>query len=56
MTQVNSLDPEVQIKDTEHVIKNKLTKTLPELKGFKFVTTLVSVLKKIGSENKQLLL
>ena len=37
---------ELQLKDTESAIKNKLKKSLTELRGLKFVTTLVLVLKK----------
>ena len=50
---LNSLEPELQLKDTESAIKNKLKKKLPELRGSKFVTTLVLVLKKIENEDKQ---
>ena len=49
---LNSSDPELQHKDTESAIKNKLKKLLSELKGFKSVITLVLVLKKIESEDK----
>ena len=38
---MNFFNPELQFKDTESVIKNKLKQLLAELKGFKFVTTLV---------------
>ena len=55
----NFLNPELQLKDTESPIKNKLKKLLSELKGFKFVTTLFLVFKtlflvfkKIQSEDK----
>ena len=48
---LNSFNPEVQLKDTESAIKSKLIKLLALLKGFKFVTTLVLVFKKI-EENK----
>ena len=37
----NSFDPEIQLKNKEPVIKEKLRDLLPELIGFKFVTTLV---------------
>ena len=43
---------ELQLKDTESAFKNKLKKLLTELTGFKFVTTLALVLKKIESEDK----
>ena len=39
-------NPEPQIKDTEPEIKNKLIDLLTEIKGFKFVTTLVLEFKK----------
>ena len=39
---LNSFNPELQPSDTECAIKNKLKDILIELKGFKFVTTLVS--------------
>ena len=43
---LRSFNPELQLKDTEHVIKNKLKQLLPELRKFKFVVTLV-LFKKI---------
>ena len=43
---LNTFNPEVQLKDTESAIKNKLKKSLNELRGFQFVTTLVFALKK----------
>ena len=49
---VNSFNPELRLKDTEFVIKNKLKKLLHKLKGFKFVTTIVLVFKKIARNNK----
>ena len=49
---LNSLNPELQLKDIESAIKNKLIKLLTQLKGFKFVTTLVLAFKKIESEDK----
>ena len=42
-------NPELQLKDTESLIKSKLIKLLTQLKGFKFVTTLVLVFQKIES-------
>ena len=48
---LNSFNPELQLKDTESVIKNNLKKLLSELRGFKFVTTLVLVFKKKESED-----
>ena len=48
-----SFNPELQLKDTESAIKGKLiVDLLAQLKGFKFVTTLVLVIKKIESEDK----
>ena len=49
---LNSFNPEIQLKDTESEIKNKLKKILSKLSGFNFVTTLVLVFKKIESEDK----
>ena len=47
-----SLNPGLQLKDTESAIKNKLTKLLTQLKGFKFVTTLLLVFENIENEDK----
>ena len=41
----------IQLKDTESAIKSKLIELLNQLKGSKFVTTLVSVFKKIERED-----
>ena len=49
---LNSFDSKLQLKDTESTIKSKLKKLLSELKGIKFVITLVLVLKKIENEDK----
>ena len=49
---LNSFNPELQLKDTESAIKSKLIELLTQLKGFKFVTTLVLVFKKIESKDK----
>ena len=49
---LNFFNPELQLTDTESAIKNKLKKRLSELRGFKFVTTLALVFKKIESEEK----
>ena len=49
---LNYFDPEVQFKDTESKIKNKLKKSLTELRGFKIVTTLVLAFQKIESDSK----
>ena len=42
----------MQLQHTDSAIKNKLKKQLTELRGFKFVATLVLVLKKIEREDK----
>ena len=49
---LNSFNLEQQLKDTESAIKNKLADLLTQLKGFKFVTTLVLVFKKIENDYK----
>ena len=41
MLKLNFLNPELQLKDTKPTIKKKLNTLLSELKGFKFVITLV---------------
>ena len=46
------LYPELQLKDNESVIRNKLKDLLNELRGFKFVTTLVLKFKKIESDDE----
>ena len=47
---LNPFHPELYIWDTELAIRNKLNKLLSELREFKLLTALVSVLKKIESE------
>ena len=49
---LHSFNFELQIKDTESAIKNKLIDLLTQLKGFNFVTTLVLVFKNIESDDK----
>ena len=49
---LNSFNPELQLKDTESAIKNKLIELLTWLKGFTFVTTSVLVFEKIESQDK----
>ena len=49
---LNFFDHGLNIKDTESAIKNNLKKLLSKLREFKFVATLVLVLKKTESENK----
>ena len=46
------LNPELQLKDTESAIKSKLIELLTQSKGFKLVTTLALVFKKIEIEDK----
>ena len=43
---LNPFNPELQLKDTKYATKSKRIKLLTQLKGFKFVTTLVLVFKK----------
>ena len=43
---------ELKFKDSASAIKSKLIELLTQLKGFKFATTLVLVLKNIESEDK----
>ena len=43
---LNFFNPEVQLKNTESAIRNKLKKMLYELRRFKLATTLVLVFKK----------
>ena len=38
---LNYFNPELQLKDTESVIRIKLNELMIELKGFKFVKTIV---------------
>ena len=49
---LNSFNPAIQLKDTESADKNKQKNLLSELRGFKFVKTIVLVFKKIKSEYK----
>ena len=49
---LNSFNSELQLKDTESAIKSKLIELLSELSGFRFVTILVLVFKKIESKDK----
>ena len=43
---LNYFNPELQLRDTESAIRNKLKDLVKEFKGFKFVKTLVLELKK----------
>ena len=49
---MNSFNPELQFKDTECANKSKLIELLSQLRGFRFVKTLVLVCKKIKSKDK----
>ena len=49
---LDSFNPKLQLKDTESSIENKLIDLLAELRGFKFVATLVLEFKKIQSNDK----
>ena len=49
---MNSLKPELQLKDNESAIKSNLIELLRQLRGFKFVTTLVLLFKNIESKDK----
>ena len=49
---LNSFNSELQLKDTQSTIKNKLKKNLTELRGSKFMATLVLVFKKIEVDDK----
>ena len=48
----NAFNPELQLEDTVSAIKSKLIELLTQLKGFKFLPTLVSVFKEIESDYK----
>ena len=47
-----SFNEEIQLKDIESAIKNKLKKLLTELRKFKFMAILNLLLKKRESEDK----
>ena len=49
---LNSLNSELQLKDTESAIKSKIIELLTQLRDFKFVTTLILVFKKIEIKDK----
>ena len=46
------MNPELKLKDIESALKCKLIDLLTQLKGFKFVTKLILVFKKIESKGK----
>ena len=50
---LNSFNPEQQVIDIESTIRNKLIDLLTELRGFKFVATLVKEFKKIESDDAE---
>ena len=50
---LNSFNPELQIKDTESAIRSNLIELFTQLKGFKFVTTLVLAFKNMKAKIKQ---
>ena len=49
---LNSLNIDLQLKGTESAIRNKLIDLLAELKGVKFVMTLLLEFQKIESDDK----
>ena len=49
---MNSFNLQLQLKDTESEIRNKLIALLTEFKGFKFVTTSVLKFKKKYRDNE----
>ena len=48
---LNFFNPELQLKDTELAIKNKLIDLLYKLRSFTFVATLVLEFKKVESDD-----
>ena len=50
---MDSFNPELQRKDTESAIKCEIAELLTQLRGFKFVTALVLVFKKVESKDKK---
>ena len=48
---MNSFNLELQLKNTEFAIKNKLKDLLTELRGLKYLTTLVIEFEKIESDD-----
>ena len=51
---MNSFYPQLQLKDIDSAVKNKLKDLLTELKGFKFVATLFLELEKIQRDDETL--
>ena len=50
---LNSFNPELQLKGTAFVIRNKVKNLFNELRGFKFVTELVLEFKTMEKHNKK---
>ena len=50
---MNSFNSEPQLNDVKFAIKNQLVDLLTELRGFKFVTTLVIKFKKTKSDERK---
>ena len=49
---MNSYNPEIQLKDAEYAIENKLMDLFTELKDLKFMTTLALEFKQIENNHK----
>ena len=49
---LNTFNPELQRKDTEFAVRNKLTYLFSELESLEFMATLALELKKIKSDDK----
>ena len=49
---LNSFNPELQLTNTESAIKSKLIELLTRSNGFKFVTALALVFKKVEIKDK----
>ena len=49
---LNSYNPEIQLKDTEYAIENKIIDLFTELKDLKFMTTLALEFKQIENNHK----
>ena len=49
---LNSFNPELQLRDIESAVKNNSIDLLPELRGCKFVATLVLEFKEIENDDK----
>ena len=51
---LNSFYPELQLEYTASTVRNKLENLLSELRGFKFMATLVLEFRKIRSDERKL--